>query len=110
MAPDAALLALGLALRQAQYRHVTVTPATHQRVARRPRAGAVGLTDVFGWSRQFRDGDLPAELVALMRAADVLRADGDGWRSTVRVSTLDGQLYFHSAYPTSAANAVFFGP
>jgi methylase of polypeptide subunit release factors len=28
----------------------------------------------------------------------------------VRASTLDGQLYFHSAYPTSAADAVFFGP
>ncbi|HEU4375222.1 MAG TPA: methyltransferase [Telluria sp.] len=110
MAPDAALLALGLALRQAHYRHVTVTPATHQRVARRPHAGVVRLADVFGWSRQFRDGDLPAEIVALMRAAGVLRADGDGWRSTVRVSSLDGQLYFHSAYPTSAANAVFFGP
>jgi methylase of polypeptide subunit release factors len=110
MAPDAALLALGLALRQAHYRHVTVTPATHQRVARRPHAGVAGLTDVFGWSRQFQDGDLPEPLVALMRAAGVLRADGDGWRSTVRVSSLDGQLYFHSAYPTSAADAVFFGP
>ncbi len=111
MAPDAALLALGLALRQARYRHVTVTPATHQRVARRPDAGgAASLTDVFGWSRRFRDGDLAPQLVALMRAADALRADGDGWRSTVRVSSLDDQLYFHSAFPTSAANAVFFGP
>lgn len=111
MAPDAALLALGLALREAHYRHVTVTPATHQRVVRRPRAGAgASLADVFGWSRRFRDGDLPPHLMALMREAGVLRADGDGWRSTVRVSSLDGQLYFHSAYPTSAANAVFFGP
>jgi SAM-dependent methyltransferase len=111
MAPDAALLALGLALRRAQYRHVTVTPATHQRVARRPRDGTVAsLADVFGWSRRFRDGDLPPHVVALMRGADVLRADGDGWRSAVRVSTLGGQLYFHSAYPTSDANAVFFGP
>ena len=111
MAPDAALLALGLALRRAQYRHVTVTPATHQRVARRPRNdGAASLADVFGWSRRFRDGDLPQHLVALMRVADVLHADGDGWRSSVRVSSLGDQLYFHSAYPTSAANAVFFGP
>ena len=111
MAPDAALLALGLALRRAQYRHVTVTPATHQRVARRQRVGVpASLADVFGWSRQFRDGDLAPHLVALMRVADVLRADGDGWRSTVRVSSLGDQLYFHSAYPTSAANAVFFGP
>jgi hypothetical protein len=54
-APDAALLALGLALKQARYRHVTVTPATHQRVLRRPPARAASsLTDVLGWSRRFR--------------------------------------------------------
>jgi SAM-dependent methyltransferase len=111
MAPDAALLALGLALRRAQYRHVTVTPATHQRVARRTRNdGAASLADVFGWSRRFRDGDLPQHMVALIRVAEVLHADGDGWRSSVRVSSLGDQLYFHSAYPTSAANAVFVGP
>jgi methylase of polypeptide subunit release factors len=110
-APDAALLALGQALQAAHYRHVTVTPATHQRVVRRLRSVApASLADVFGWSRAFREGDLPPTLVALMRAAGVLRADGDGWRSTLRLSSLGGQLYFHSAYPTSAANAVFFGP
>jgi SAM-dependent methyltransferase len=111
MAPDAALLALGRALQQARYRHVTVTPATHQRVLRRqPVGGASSLADVFGWSRRFGDGDLAPPMVALMRAAGVLAADGDGWRSSVRVSSLGDQLYFHSAYPTSAENAVFFGP
>ncbi|MDQ6685143.1 MAG: class I SAM-dependent methyltransferase, partial [Pseudomonadota bacterium] len=35
---------------------------------------------------------------------------GSGWRSTLRASTLDGRLYFHSAFPTTEANAVFFGP
>lgn len=111
-APDAALLELGQALRAARYRHVTVTPATHGRIARRARGDAApaSLADVFGWSRPFADGELPAPLVALMRAAGVLRADADGWRSTVRLSSLGEQLYFHSAYPTSAANAVFFGP
>lgn len=111
MARDPALLALGLALQQARYRHVTVSPATHQRVVRRQRDGAAAsLADVLGWSRRFRDGDLPAQLVALMHEAGLLQADGDGWRSNLRVSTLGEQLYFHSAYPTSAANAVFFGP
>jgi methylase of polypeptide subunit release factors len=110
-ARDAALLELGEALRQAHYHHVTVTPATHQRVVRRLRSVApASLADVFGWSRAFREGDLPPHMVALMRAAGVLRADGDGWRSTLRLSSLGGQLYFHSAYPTIAANAVFFGP
>jgi methylase of polypeptide subunit release factors len=110
-AADAALLALGRALKQARYRHVTPTPATHQRVVRRAQARrCASLTDVFGWSRPFSDGDLAPHLVALMRAGDVLRADGERWRSSVRLSSLGEQLYFHSAYPTSAANAVFFGP
>lgn len=109
--PDTALLELGKAMQAAHYRHVTVTPATHQRIARRLRSVTpASLTDVFGWSRTFRDGDLPPQLVALMRAGGVLRADGDGWRSTLRLSSLSGQLYFHSAYPTSDADAVFFGP
>ncbi len=110
-APDAALLELGLALKQAGYRHVTVTPATHQRVVRRAQPhGPSSLNDVLGWSRPFRAGDLPPDLVALMRDGGVLHAGRDGWRSSVRVSSLADQLYFHSAYPTSAADAVFFGP
>jgi methylase of polypeptide subunit release factors len=115
-AAPAALFELGQALKRAGYRHVTVTPATHRRVARRgaPRRPAT-LADVFGWSRPLRDGDLAPPLMALMRAADVLLPDvllpdGDGWRCSVRASTLDGQLYFHSAYPTEDENAVFFGP
>jgi len=108
---DAALFALGKALQAAHYQHVTVTPATHARVLQRARgAGPASLADVFGWSRPFREVDLPSGIVALMRAAGVLRADGERWRSLVRASTLGGVLYFHSAYPTSAENAVFLGP
>lgn len=109
--PDAALLELGLALKRAGYHHTTVTPATHQRVVRRqqPRSRA-SITDVFGWSLPFHDGDLPARLVGLMRDGAILQGDSAGWRCNMRASSLDGQLYFHSAYPTSAANAVFFGP
>ena len=107
---DAALLELGRALAQAGYRHVTVTPATHQRVLRRDPRPADSLADVFGWSRQFGEGVLPPRMMELMQGAGAARADGDGWRSSVRVSSLGGQLYFHSAFPTSAADAVFFGP
>lgn len=108
---DAALLALGKSLQAAHYHHVTVTPVTHARVLRRaPGAGPASLADVFGWSRPFRQVDLPSGIVALMHAAGVLRADGEHWRSQVRASSLDGELYFHSAYPTSAEHAVFFGP
>jgi methylase of polypeptide subunit release factors len=45
-----------------------------------------------------------------MRAGNVLTADKDGMRSTLRLSSLDGLLFLHSAYPTTAADAVFFGP
>ncbi|WLI91332.1 class I SAM-dependent methyltransferase [Massilia sp. R2A-15] len=105
-----ALLELGRALARTGYRHVTVTPATHQRVLRRDPVGAASLADIFGWSRRFRACELPQPMMELMQAAGVACADGDGWRSAVRVTSLDGQLYLHSAFPTSAANAVFFGP
>ena len=65
---------------------------------------------MFGWSRPFRRTTLPDALARAMRDADVLRPHGDGWRSTVRVSTLDDAPYLHSAFPTAAADAVFFGP
>ncbi|MDB5949202.1 MAG: SAM-dependent methyltransferase [Massilia sp.] len=120
---DAALLELGQALRAAGYRHVTVTPATHERVLRRrPGAGegasASTLADVFGWSRPFTAADLPPDfppqLPDLMRRAGVLRADAGRASSLslslVRASTLGENLYFHSAYPTDDENAVFFGP
>jgi len=34
----------------------------------------------------------------------------DSWQSLIRMSSLDGELFIHSAYPTSAADSVFFGP
>lgn len=98
---DAALLALGRALKAAGYRHVTVTPATHARVLSRPaRQLATRLEDVFGWSLPFRAGLVPDALWRLSQAAGVVVADGENWRSTVRWSTLDDDLYVHSAYPT----------
>jgi methylase of polypeptide subunit release factors len=36
--------------------------------------------------------------------------DEDSWQSLVRMSSLDGELFLHSAYPTSASDSVFFGP
>jgi SAM-dependent methyltransferase len=106
-----ALVALGRALGSAGYRFTTVTPATHQRViARNPGAQATGLRDILGWSLPFAPETLAPPLLALMREAGVLAAAGTGWRSTVRASTLGDGLYFHSAYPTSDEDAVFFGP
>ena len=93
------------------YQFVTPTPATHARVNARPGNGwAQTLRDVFGWSRPFRGGVMPPEIVDAMHHAAVIEPLEDGWRSTVRLSTLDGMLFLHSAYPTTAADSVFFGP
>lgn len=108
---DDALLALGRKLQASGYRFTTITQASHCRVNARPEnAWARKLTDVLGWSRPFRDGTLDAGTVGMMRAAGILAAHEDGWKSTLRASTIGDQLFFHSAYPTSSDDAVFFGP
>ena len=98
-------------MRDAGYAFVTPTPATIARVNARPGAEwSCDLRDVFGWSRSFREGTVPGPIVAVMREAGVVRPVTDGFRSTIRFSTLDGLLFAHSAYPTTQADAVFFGP
>lgn len=109
--PHAALLSLGRALQEHGYGFTTVTPLTQQRVnARAESAQAHDLAGIFGWSRPFSAEVAGAPLLALMRAAAVVAGDQGMLRAALRASTLDGQLYFHSAYPTTAADAVFFGP
>jgi len=106
-----ALLALGNALRQAGYHFMTVTPSTHRRINNRPgNERTHDLRGVFGWSRPFDADLLPASVLNLMREAGVLAQTDDGLRSTVRASTLDDMLVFHSAWPTHDDDAVFFGP
>jgi SAM-dependent methyltransferase len=93
------------------YRFVTPTPATHARNNSRPgNAQARNLTDAFGWSRPFARPLLPEPLFDLLRESGVIFESADGWRSSVRASTLDGDIFLHSAFPTVAADAVFFGP
>ncbi|MET8147176.1 class I SAM-dependent methyltransferase [Actinoplanes sp. NPDC049668] len=108
---DSALLGLGVLLRERRYTFTTVTPATHARVNRRPEnAHAESLRDVLGWSRPFGPGVLPERVTELMDTAGVLVRDGDDWRSLVRFSCFDSELFVHSAFPTTARDAVFFGP
>ena len=45
-----------------------------------------------------------------MREGGVIIEGAKGWQSTLRAATLDADLFLHSAFPTIAANAVFFGP
>ena len=105
------LLRLGRFLQESDYRFTTGSPATHTRVNARPgNQWARSTEDVLGWSRPFRAGVLPADLIELMQASGALREHGEGWRSKIRASTLDDALFFHSAYPTTESDAVFFGP
>ena len=106
-----ALLRLALSARELGYRFVTPTPATHRRVNSRPgHEWASDLRGALGWSRPFRAGLLPAEIFTLMQRAGILSEVDGGWQSRLRLSSLDDQLYWHSAYPTTGADAVFFGP
>ncbi|MCY1139759.1 class I SAM-dependent methyltransferase [Actinoplanes sp. Pm04-4] len=108
---DQALLELGETLKQDGYCFTTTTPATHERVNRRTgNAVARSKRDVFGWSRPFVPGLLPAPIIDLLRAADAVDTSGELWRSRVRFSSYDGELFVHSAFPTDAPDSVFFGP
>ncbi len=98
-------------LRTAGYRFVTPTPATIARV--NGRAGnslATDLAGALGWSRPFASDMLPAPLFDALGRAGCLVSEAGLHRSTVRVSSLGPDLFVHSAYPTVAADAVFFGP
>ena len=106
---DRALGRLLYELDAAGYRFTPPTPETHRRVVAR-RSEAENLRDVFGWSLPFRAGLLDPALLAALEASDMLSRDGDGMRSAVRVASVGNALFLHSAYPTDAADAVFFGP
>jgi methylase of polypeptide subunit release factors len=107
--PDA-LLQLLRTLTEREYRFTTVTPATHARVLARPQRAAPTLADVFGWNRPFGADELDAEVFDLLRRADALTEGREGLRSAVRVASLGRDLFVHSAFPTEAEDAVFFGP
>lgn len=115
------LLALGRLLAGAGYRHTAISAASHQHVVRRQGAaeqpplkgGAAALKHVFGLSGRFSADDLDPAVWGAMNGAAIVRRDGSGWRSKLRVATLgsdDGLLFFHSAWPTVEDDAVFFDP
>ncbi len=90
------------------YDFVPPTPLTHARALRNGAAGGDALRDLFGWSI-----GVPAvepDLRALLDRADIAIDAADGVRSDLRVARLDRSLFFHSAYPTDAPDAVFLGP
>src|SRR5687768_4852801 len=98
----AALLELGRRLLAEGYRFITVTPRTHASIEQRAgTALAQDLREVFGWNRPFQRELLSGGLFELLQSAQVCRqVSDDHWRSTVRFSTLDDQLFMHSSFPT----------
>ena len=105
------LITLGQELQAQDYHFTTVTPATHARVNARPQNQvAEDLHGVFGWSRLFPDTVVSESLLALLETGGLLQRQDSQWRSAVRWSSLDDQLFAHSAYPTVEHDAVFFGP
>jgi SAM-dependent methyltransferase len=107
---DRALVEFGNALRNHDYRFVTISPESHRRVLRRDERPARTLRDVFGWNRPFDPESVPARILDLAFRARVVESAESQLRATVRFSNIGEKLFVHSAYPTNAANAVFFGP
>lgn len=112
-----ALIALGHWLQERNYQFVTVTPCTHARVNARPfSAVARSLRDIFGWSRPYSVESaesaelIPTDLHDMLLAAGLVRPCHGLFTSVVRFSSLGRLLIAHSAYPTGAEDAVFFGP
>src|SRR4051812_20914052 len=94
-------------LQRENYSFITPTPATHARNNRRPgNEQARSLTGVFGWSRPVSRDLLPGPLFDLLKDSAVIFESEAGWKSTVRASTLGGDIFLHSAFPTVSADAV----
>jgi SAM-dependent methyltransferase len=108
---DRALLNLGRGLQTNGYRFITPTPLTHERVYQRLATPlAMNMRDVFGWSMPFDNELLPDALRVELQEAGIVEKHDALWCSTVRWSSLEGLLFAHSPYPTTQADAVFFGP
>ena len=101
------LVRLGRMLLDSGYRFTTITPESHRRVNARPgNERARSLRDVFGWSRTFEPSLLPAAMLVLTPVVE----ENGLLRSKVRFSTDGDFIFVHSAFPTTDANSVFFGP
>lgn len=91
------------------YKFTTVTPCTHHFFLSKNYQGK-SLRDIFGWNLPFSIDALCPMLQRIMLDTGNLEKSSELMRSTLRISSLGGDLFFHSAFPTSEADAVFFGP
>lgn len=113
-------------LAQQAYRFITVTPLTHDRFLARNTAAGKNMQEIFGWNMPFELAILSPQLRRVMLEAGLVQpvstncladdhaeniaAKNRMLKSSVRVSSLGDDLLLHSAFPTSACDAVFFGP
>ncbi len=110
-AQELALEALLRDMAATGYAFVPPTPETHRRVNARPgNERARDLRDVFGWSRPFEPAVVGPRIFDLLNRAEALEPAGTLYKSRVRIATLNGLPYLHSAFPTVQPDAVFFGP
>lgn len=92
------------------YRFTTVTPLTHTRYLSRSDGVAKNIRDIFGWNLPFKADALPPLIFDLMSRADLLINCGHYFKSRVRISSVNDDLFLHSSFPTDELDAVFFGP
>jgi methylase of polypeptide subunit release factors len=108
---EVALIRLLDILKSQDYQFITITPSSHERVNNRPdNQWAKNVRDIFGWNRPFRRDAIPDDLFEILESAELISPFWDGWQCRIRVSSLDGHLFVHSAFPTVENDAIFFGP
>jgi SAM-dependent methyltransferase len=108
--PNSLLIDLLMHIKCQGYRFTTVTPKTHALFFSKSNVPGKNLRDIFGWNLPFSMDSLCPALRKLMLEADIIEPIGELFRSKLRISSLGGDIFLHSSYPTEDKNAVFFGP
>lgn len=99
------------------YRFTTVTPCTHDIVLSKAYSKANNLRDIFGWNLPFSLDALSPLVEKLMVDAEIIEqhelCEGSFdklFRSKLRIAALNHDVFFHSGFPTTEMDSVFFGP
>ena len=94
-----------------EYRFTTISPASHKMVnSRANNQMAIDMAGIFGWNRPFNFEIIDTLMSDLIQSTDIAVKVKSGWKSKLRVSSINQLLFLHSAYPTLKNDAVFFGP
>lgn len=92
------------------YQFVTPNNRTYRILRRRDGLQvARDLRDVLGWSLPYVTGTIDPQVETLLACAGQVGPDHGRSRARVRVSTVEGQLFLHTAYG-AGREAVFLGP